>query len=81
MKILKKIQLPKSFYNPVMYIGNSKLIVIASGNSGTDYSKRGYYINRSIKTYTIVFDTTDKEKPRLEKLYVNDGDVRKTRKI
>ncbi len=81
MKVLKKIALPKSFSQPVLYIGNNKLIILASGYSQTNYSKRGYYINRNSKTYTIIYNVANKSKPKLEKLYINDGDLRKSRKI
>ena len=81
VKVLKKIALPKSFYNPVMYLGDNKLIILASGYSNTNYASRGYYINRNTKTYTIVYDITSKTTPKLEKLYVNDGNLRKSRKI
>jgi len=81
MKVLKKIALPKSFSQPVLYIGNNKLIILASGYSQTNYAKRGYYINRNSKTYTIIYNVANKSKPKLEKLYINDGDLRKSRKI
>ena len=47
----------------------------------TNYSKRGYYINRNSKTYTIIYNVANKSKPKLEKLYINDGNLRKSRKI
>ncbi len=81
MKVLKKIQLPKNFQQPVLYIWKDKLIILATWYSNTNYSKRGYYINRNNKTYTIIFNTSDKANPQLEKLYVNDGNLRKSRKI
>ena len=80
VKVLKKIALPKTFNSPVMYLWNNKLIILASGYSRVNYSK-SYYINRNSKTYTIVYDTTNKAKPKLEKLYINDGNLRKSRKI
>ncbi|MBT3728591.1 hypothetical protein HOF65_05885 [bacterium] len=55
--------------------------MISSGYSNTNYSKFGYWINRNSKTYTIVFDTTNIKVPVLTKLYVADGDLRKSRKI
>lgn len=80
-KVLKKIALPKSFNQPVLHIWDNKLVILANWYSKTNYSKRGYYINRNSKTYTIVYDTTDKANPKLEKLYVNDWNLRKSRKI
>ena len=79
-KIIKKIWLPKSFYNPVLYIWENRLIIISSWYSDINY-KYDYYINRNSKTYTIVFDTTNIEKPILSKLYASDWDLQKTRKI
>jgi len=80
-EVLKKINLPKSFWGSVMYVDNNRLVVIASGYSDTDYSSRWYYINRNSKTYTIVFDTVDKSNPKLIKLHSSDGNVTDSRKI
>lgn len=81
LEVVKKINLPKTFYNPQLYIDEDRLVVIASAYSQVDYSKRGYFINRNTKTFTIVFDINDKENPNLLKLYSNDGDFTKSRKI
>ncbi len=78
-KVVKKIKIPKNFYSPVMYIDDNRLTIVSSGYANGNYN--GYWINRSAKTYTIVFDTTNIEKPKLLKLYVSDGDLRKSRKI
>ena len=78
---MKKINLPKTFYSPVLYIGEDRLVVLVSGYSQTDYSKKGYWINRNSKTYTIVFDTSDIGNPELIKLYASDGNLTKSRKI
>ncbi len=78
---MKKINLPKSFSNPQLYISENRLVIIASGHSKADYSKRGYFIDRNTKTYTIVYDTTDKEHLSLLKLYSNDGYFKESRKI
>lgn len=80
-KLVKKIHLPENFYNPQLYVTNNRLVIIASGYSQTDYSKMGYYINRNSKTYTIVFDTTDKNNTSLLKLYSSDGDYKESRRI
>ena len=80
MKVLKKITLPKSFNSPVMYIWNNKLIILATGYVNNKFSSN-YYINRSNRTYTIVYDVTSKTEPKLEKLYINDWSLRKSRKI
>jgi inhibitor of cysteine peptidase len=81
LKVVKKIKLPSNFNRPVLYIWKNRLTILSSGYSNTNYSKMGYWINRNAKTYTIVFDTTDIEKPVLSKLYVADWDLRKSRKI
>jgi len=81
LEVVKKINLPKNFYSPVLYIWEDRLVVLVSGYSQTDYSKRGYWINRNSKTYTIVFDTSDVTNPQLIKLYVSDGNLTKSRKI
>ena len=81
MKVIKKINLPKNFWGPVLYVDKNRLIITASGYSNTDYSKRGYYINRNSKTYTIIFDTTKKDAPKLIKLYASDGNMTDSRKI
>ena len=81
LEIVKKIKLPKNFYNPVLYIWKNRLTIISSGYNNTDYSRYGYWINRNAKTYTIVFDTTNISKPVLSKLYVAEWDLKKSRKI
>lgn len=80
-EIVKKINLPDSFYNVELYVTDTRLVIIAAGYSQTDYSKRGYYINRNSKSYTIVFDTQDIENPELERLYSSDGDYDRSRRI
>jgi hypothetical protein len=81
LEIIKKIKLPKTFNSPVLYIAKNRLVILSTGYSNTDYSKRGYWVDRATKSYTIVFDTTDITSPKLTKLYIADGDVRKSRKI
>lgn len=80
-EVVKKINMPENFYWPQLYLTNNRLVIIASGYSQTDYSKRGYYINRNSKTYTIVFNIENVEKPELLKLYSSDGDYGKSRRI
>jgi len=79
LKVIKKIKLPKTFNNVVLYIWNNRLTILATGYSNVNYSR--YWINRNTKTYTIVFDTTKIESPMLTKLYVADGSLSKSRKI
>jgi len=80
MNIVKKIQIPKNFYSPVLYIENNRLIIVSGGYSNTNY-KKNYWYNRNQKTYTVVFDTTDIENTKLIKLYASEGNFRKSRKI
>lgn len=81
LEVVKKINLPKSFSNSQLYITKNRLIIIASGYSKADYSKKGYFINRNTKTYTIVYDTSDINNLSLLKLYSNDGSYGKSRRI
>jgi len=81
LSIIKKINIPKTFYNVELYVTDGRLAIVASSYSQTDYSKGGYYINRNSKTYTIVFDTTNIENPELIKLHSSDGDYSKSRRI
>ena len=81
LELQKKINLPKNFWGPVLYLGDNRLIIVASGYSETDYYSKGYYINRNSKTYTIVFDTTTINAPKLLKLYSSDGNLTESRKI
>lgn len=81
LEVIKKINIPKNFYSPVLYLDNNRLVIMVSGYSQADYSKRGYWINRNSKAYTIVFDTTDVANPKLLKLYGSDGNLTKSRKI
>lgn len=80
LSIVKKIKVPDNFYNPVLYIDDNRLTIVANGYSQTNY-KQNYWYNRNQKTYTIVFDTTDITKPELIKLYATEGYLTKSRKI
>lgn len=79
-KVIKKIALPKTFNNPVLYISKNRLVILSSGYSNVYYWD-SYWVNRNQKTYTIVFDTSNISSPKLLKLYVNDWSVQKSRKI
>jgi inhibitor of cysteine peptidase len=81
LELQKKINLPKNFWAPVLYLGENRLTIVASGYSEIDYTSKGYYINRNSKTYTIVFDTTTIVSPKLLKLYLSDGNLTESRKI
>ena len=82
LKIIKKIKVPKFFSNTKIYISKNRLTILASWYSQTSSKKyANYWINRSSKTYVIVFDIENKEKPELKKLYINDWSLSKSRKI
>ena len=80
LTIVKKISIPKHMNSPVLYLDENRLVVVSNGQAKWKID-RSYYFNRSTKTYTIVFDTTDIKNPKLIKLFVNDWYVSKTRKI
>ena len=78
-KVLKKINLPKTFNGAELYIWNNKLTVIATAYNRWEY--RNYFISRNTRTYTSVFDVSNPEQPVLEKLHSSDGNYSKSRKI
>ena len=78
-EVVKRIKIPQNFYSPVIYIDDNRLTIVSSGY--THQNSSSYWINRNSKTYTIVFDTTDIEKPKLLKLYISDGDLKQSRRI
>lgn len=79
LEIAKKINIPQSFNGIQLYIDWNKLIIIANG---FDYSnKKRYLYNADSKTYTIVYDITDINKIKLDKLESTNGSIAKTRKI
>ncbi len=79
LKIIKKLKLPKYFYNPVLYVDNNKLVILSSGYSNRSF--KWYYINRNDKTYVVIFDIKDKNKIKLDKIFISDGRLSKSRKI
>ncbi len=79
LKIVKKIKVPSFFNNTQLFISENRLIILASWYSKTNY--KNYWINRNQKTYTIIYDTSSKEKPLLKKLYITDWNLSKSRKI
>jgi len=79
LKIIKKLKLPKYFYSPVLYIDNNKLVILSSGYSNKKFN--WYYINRSDKTYAVIFDIKNKNKIKLDKIFISDGRLSKSRKI
>lgn len=80
MEIIKQINLPENIFSPVLYISNNKLIILASWYSNSNYYAN-YWINRNSKTYSIIFDVSDKKSPKLEKLYISEWNFVESRKI
>lgn len=82
LKLVKKIKLPKFFYNTEIYVSENRLIVLASWyNNSSSKRYANYWINKTEKTYVIVFDTKNKKSPEIKKLYINDWSLSKSRKI
>ncbi|NUJ97272.1 hypothetical protein HGA92_00620 [Candidatus Gracilibacteria bacterium] len=79
LEVVKKIQIPETFYNGEIFIDAGRLAIVATGYVQYDYSY--YWINRNTKTYVIVYNTTDIQNLKLEKIYSVDGDYTKSRKI
>ena len=79
LEVVKKLKLPSYFSGPVLYISENRLIIVSTGYSRSTFTN--YWINRNNKTYTVIFDTTDKTQVELLKIYVNDGNLTKSRKI
>lgn len=81
LEIIKKIKLPSTFYAPVLYISENRLIIVSGGFSDVSYTSYWYWIDRNNKTYTVVFDTTNIANPVLTKLYSSDWDFVNSRMI
>lgn len=82
LKVVKKIKVPKFFYGTQLYVSENRLVILASWYSNRTKSKyNNYWVDRENKTYTIVYDTEDKNNPELKKLYINDWTLSKSRKI
>jgi len=79
LKVVKKIKVPSFFNNTQLYVSKNRLTILASGYSQANY--KNYWINRNQKTYSIIYDTSSKEKPVLKKLYITDWNLSKSRKI
>lgn len=79
LKIVKKINLPRSFSNPEIYIQDWKLVVIANKYFTWNYSY--YWFERNYKTVVVVYNISDLNKLKIEKYYQVDGSISKSRKI
>lgn len=77
--IVRKLKLPSYFYNPVLYVDNNKLVILSSWYSNRVF--KWYFINRKDKTYVVIFDIKDKSNIKLDKIYISDWRLSKSRKI
>lgn len=81
-EVIRKIHMPKSFYNVELFVAENRLVIVSAGYSNNNARvKRDSYIDHNSKAYTVVFDTTDIESPELIKLYTSDGSYSKSRRI
>jgi len=80
-EVLKKIKVPSSFWNPVLYLWDNTLTILSTWYTDYDYSTSWYWLNRNSKTFVISFDVSDVKKPKMEKLYIADGYLTNSRKI
>lgn len=80
IKVVKKIKIPKNLSRVQMYLNDNKLVILADWYS-ENASSKWYYFNRSSKTYSIVYDITDKENLKLDRINVTDWHLSKSRRI
>lgn len=80
LKLVKQIKIPNNIYSPVLYIDNNRLIIVWGWYIDTNKNTNSWGSFNS-KTFTIIFDTSDKSKPVLLKMFVSDGNFSKSRKI
>lgn len=80
MQIVKKILFPETISGIELFLDGDTLVIIGTGYSNSNTAK-WYYFSRNVKTYSIVFDISDRSKPELLKLYSNDGSYKTSRKI
>ncbi|MCK9272177.1 beta-propeller domain-containing protein [Candidatus Gracilibacteria bacterium] len=77
--IIKTINVPGSYSNPELFIGQNKLIITATKYSNANYNY--YWFNRATKSIVVAYDTTDINNLKIDKFYQTDGDIMKSRKI
>lgn len=77
--IAKIINIPASYDNPELFIGQNKLIITATKSSRLNYSY--YWFNRATKSIVVAYDTTDINNLKIDKFYQTDGEIAKSRKI
>ncbi len=79
LKIVKKIKIPTNFYSPVLYVKNNKLVILSWGYAR--YYKRWLYWRDNSRTYIVIYDLSDINNLKLEKFYVVDWKISKSRRI
>ena len=79
-KIVKKIKIPKDFYQTEFYLSWGKLVLVWNFISEKIYKERNFYYN-SQKSYAIVYDVSDVEKLKIDKFYSIDWNYVESRLI
>ena len=79
-KIVKKIKIPKDFYQTEFYLSWGKLVLVWNFISEKIYKGRNFYYN-SQKSYAIVYDVSDVEKLKIDKFYSIDWNYIESRLI
>ena len=79
-KIVKKIKIPKDFYQTEFYLSWGKLVLVWNFVSEKIYKERNFYYNNQ-KSYAIVYDVSDVEKLKIDKFYSIDWNYVESRLI
>lgn len=79
LKISKKINLPKTFVSPELYLDWGKLTIVATKYSNSNFNY--YWFNREVKTIVVNYDISDLNNLKLEKYFQVDWSYSKSRKI
>ena len=79
-KIVKKIKIPKDFYQTEFYLSWGKLVLVWNFISEKIYKERNFYYNNQ-KSYAIVYDVSDVEKLKIDKFYSIDWNYIESRLI
>ena len=77
---MKKIKIPKDFYQTEFYLSWGKLVLVWNFISEKIYKERNFYYN-SQKSYAIVYDVSDVEKLKIDKFYSIDWNYVESRLI
>ena len=77
---MKKIKIPKDFYQTEFYLSWGKLVLVWNFVSEKIYKERNFYYNNQ-KSYAIVYDVSDVEKLKIDKFYSIDWNYVESRLI